>query len=53
MEIDGVSYLNGGAVCGNWWKGPMLGCPEGFNVIDLRPDGSFALAYKTFGWRAS
>jgi 3',5'-cyclic-AMP phosphodiesterase len=53
MEIDGVSYLNGGAVCGNWWKGPMLGCPEGFNVIDLRTDGSFAIAYKTFGWRAS
>ena len=53
MDIDGVSYLNGGAVCGNWWKGPMLGCPEGFTVIDLRPDGSFAIAYKTFGWRAS
>jgi 3',5'-cyclic-AMP phosphodiesterase len=53
MEIDGVSYLNGGAVCGNWWKGPMLGCPEGFNVIDLHPDGSFAIAYRTFGWRAN
>jgi Icc protein len=53
MEIGGVSYLNGGAVCGNWWKGPMMGCPEGFNVIDLRPDGSFAIDYKTFGWRAS
>jgi 3',5'-cyclic AMP phosphodiesterase CpdA len=52
MEIDGVSYLNGGAICGNWWKGPMMGCPEGFNVIDLRPDGSFAIDYKTFGWRA-
>jgi 3',5'-cyclic-AMP phosphodiesterase len=53
LEIDGVSYLNGGAVCGNWWKGSMMGCPEGFNVVDLRPDGSFAIAYKTFGWRAS
>jgi 3',5'-cyclic-AMP phosphodiesterase len=53
MEIDGVSYLNGGAICGNWWKGPMFGCPEGFNVIDLRPDGSFAIAYKTYGWIAS
>ncbi|HEX6565097.1 MAG TPA: metallophosphoesterase [Chthoniobacterales bacterium] len=52
MEIDGVSYLNGGAICGNWWKGPMFGCPEGFNVIDLRSDGSFAIAYKTYGWRA-
>jgi 3',5'-cyclic-AMP phosphodiesterase len=53
MEIDGVCYLNGGAVCGNWWKGPMVGCSEGFNVIDLYPDGSFAIAYKTLGWRAS
>lgn len=53
IEIDGVCYLNGGAVCGNWWKGPMVGCSEGFNVIDLYPDGSFAIAYKTFGWRAS
>jgi 3',5'-cyclic-AMP phosphodiesterase len=53
MQIDGVCYLNGGAVCGNWWKGPLLGCAEGFNVIDLRPDGSFAIDYKTFGWRSS
>lgn len=51
MEIEGVSYLNGGAVCGNWWKGSMLGCAEGFNVIDLRPDGSFAIDYKTYGWK--
>jgi Icc protein len=53
IDIDGVCYLNGGAVCGNWWKGPVMGCSEGFNVIDLHPDGSFAIAYKTFGWRAS
>ena len=53
IEADGVCYLNGGAICGNWWKGPMVGCSEGFNVIDLHPDGSFAIAYKTFGWRAS
>jgi Icc protein len=53
IEVDGVCYLNGGAICGNWWKGPMAGCSEGFNVIDLYPDGSFAITYKTFGWRAS
>ena len=53
IEIDQVCYLNGGAVCGNWWKGPMVGSSEGFNVIDLYPDGSFAIAYKTFGWKAS
>jgi 3',5'-cyclic-AMP phosphodiesterase len=53
LEIDGVCYLNGGAICGNWWKGSVMGCPEGFNVIDLHPNGSFAIAYKTFGWRAT
>jgi 3',5'-cyclic-AMP phosphodiesterase len=53
IEIDQVCYLNGGAVCGNWWKGPMVGSSEGFNVIDLHSDGSFAIAYKTFGWKAS
>jgi 3',5'-cyclic-AMP phosphodiesterase len=52
LEIDGVTYLNGGAICGNWWKGPVMGCPEGFNVIDLHPNGSFAIEYKTFGWKA-
>ena len=52
IHTDGICYLNGGAVCGNWWKGPNLGCPEGFNVIDLHPDGTFSLDYKTFGWKA-
>jgi 3',5'-cyclic-AMP phosphodiesterase len=52
IEIDGICYLNGGAVCGNWWKGPMMGCLEGFNVIDLHADGKFAISYQTFGWKA-
>jgi 3',5'-cyclic-AMP phosphodiesterase len=52
IEIDGICYLNGGAVCGNWWKGPMMGCLEGFNVIDLHPDGKFSISYQTFGWNA-
>jgi 3',5'-cyclic-AMP phosphodiesterase len=52
IEIDGICYLNGGAVCGNWWKGPMMGCLEGFNVIDLHADGTFAISYQTFGWNA-
>ena len=52
VDTDGICYLNGGAVCGNWWKGPNMGCPEGFNVIDLHPDGTFTLDYKTFGWKA-
>ena len=53
IEIDEICYLNGGAVCGNWRKGPMMGCLEGFNVIDLHADGTFAVAYETFGWKAA
>ncbi|MBV9878710.1 MAG: metallophosphoesterase [Verrucomicrobia bacterium] len=52
IDSDGITYLNGGAVCGNWWKGANMGCPEGFNVIDLRPDGTFTVEYRSFGWKA-
>jgi Icc protein len=52
IDSDGITYLNGGAVCGNWWKGANMGCPEGFNITDLRPDGTFTLEYRSFGWKA-
>jgi 3',5'-cyclic-AMP phosphodiesterase len=52
IDSDGITYLNGGAVCGYWWKGANMGCPEGFNVIDLHADGTFTLDYQTFGWKA-
>ena len=53
VDTDGICYLNGGAVCGNWWKGANMGCPEGFNIIDLHPDGTFSLEYRAFGWKAA
>ncbi len=48
----GTHYITGGAVCGDWWKGPRLGVhPEGFAVFDV--DGSsFRWEYTTYGWRA-
>ena len=52
LAVDGITFLNGGAICGNWWKGAQAGCPEGFTVIDLAPDGALATSYQTFGWRA-
>jgi 3',5'-cyclic-AMP phosphodiesterase len=52
-QIDGVSYINGGAICGNWWKGAQKGCPEGFLVFDLRSDGGLAAEYRPFGWKAA
>ncbi len=51
IEVDGVSFLNAGAICGNWWKGKQMGCPEGYLVLDLRPDGSFSADYRSYGWK--
>lgn len=51
-ETDGITYINDGAVCGNWWKGSLQGVQEGFGVLDLRPDGTFDHRYETFGWTA-
>ncbi len=53
IQVDGVSYINGGAICGNWWKGTQMGCPEGFTVLELYADGSFAADYQSYGWTAA
>jgi Icc protein len=50
--ISNVPFYNSGAVCGNYWKGPMMGCPEGFGVVDLGADGSVKFDYRTYGWKA-
>jgi 3',5'-cyclic-AMP phosphodiesterase len=53
IQIDGVAYLNGGAICGNWWKGAQVGCPEGFTVLDLSRSGQIAAEYRSYGWKAA
>jgi DNA repair exonuclease SbcCD nuclease subunit len=50
--IGGVPFYNSGAVCGNYWKGPMGDCQEGFAVIDLSADGSLKFDYRGYGWKA-
>jgi 3',5'-cyclic AMP phosphodiesterase CpdA len=52
LDRNGVRLINSGAVCGNYWRGPRYGCPEGFGVVDLGADGSVAFDYRTFGWKA-
>ncbi len=52
LALNGVPFINSGAVCGNWWRGPLLGCPEGFGVVDLGADGSVRFGYRTYGWKA-
>jgi 3',5'-cyclic AMP phosphodiesterase CpdA len=51
IELGKTNYIQGGAVSGMWWKGPVHGNPEGFGVIECRPDGSFDFAYESFDWK--
>ncbi len=52
VAMNGVPIINSGAVCGSYWKGPLLDCPEGFGVVDLGANGSVAFDYRTYGWKA-
>jgi hypothetical protein len=38
-------------VCGNWWKGPRDGHPEGFAVLTVRGD-EVQWRYETYGFIA-
>lgn len=51
IELGRITYIQGGAVCGMWWKGPVYGNPEGFGVVECSADGSFDFQYKSFGWK--
>jgi len=53
IQVDGISYINSGAICGNWWKGAQNGCPEGFLVVDLSSEGNVEANYHSFGWKAA
>jgi len=52
LEMNGVHFINSGAVCGNYWKGPASGCLEGFGVVDLGADGTVTFDYRNYGWKA-
>ncbi len=52
LEYAGVTFICGGAVSGNWWKGPRADAPEGYNIIDLYADGSLRHEYVAYGWTA-
>lgn len=52
IVYTGTHYITGGAVCGEWWKGPRLGIhPEGFAVFDVDRNG-FRWHYAPYGWKA-
>lgn len=52
VEFQGPTFINDGAVCGSWWRGPHHGVKEGFGVFDCKPDGTFDYHYHDYGWVA-
>jgi 3',5'-cyclic-AMP phosphodiesterase len=46
-----TKYITSGAVCGNWWRGPRMGCPEGFTLVSLRA-GEISTRYETYGFQS-
>ena len=51
VDYLGVTYLCGGAVCGDWWRGNLFGdCDAGYGLLDLYDDGTFDHQYVTYGW---
>lgn len=52
IETHGQTFICGGAVSGNWWQGPLRGCPEGFGIVDCQPGGEYQYRYQDFGWKA-
>jgi 3',5'-cyclic-AMP phosphodiesterase len=52
VTLKGTQYITGGAVCGNWWRGPRMGYPEGFTVISAR-NGSITTRYESYGFKAT
>ncbi|HET9833139.1 MAG TPA: metallophosphoesterase [Vicinamibacterales bacterium] len=48
---NGCQFVTSGAVCGNWWKGPRDGHPEGFGVLTVRGD-EVQWRYETYGFVA-
>ena len=51
VQYKGTQYITSGAVCGNWWRGPRLGVPEGFLVVSLG-DGKIETRYETYGFQS-
>ncbi|MDX2153729.1 MAG: metallophosphoesterase [Bryobacteraceae bacterium] len=44
-----TDYITTGAVSGNWWKGPRMGFPEGYAVIEAAGD-QVSWRFESYGW---
>ena len=46
-----IDFTTTGAVSGNWWKGPRLGFPEGYAVLDISGD-KVSWRFESYGWQS-
>ena len=46
-----ITFIVGGAVCGQWWRGPWHGTQEGFNLLTLAGN-RVDWEYIDYGWEA-
>lgn len=51
MRWQDTTFITGGSVCGQWWRGPWHETPEGFGVLRLHPD-RVEWEYRAYGWKA-
>lgn len=51
LRWRGTTFITSGAICGNKWRGPRYGTPEGFGVVTLRSD-RVDWEYKSINWHA-
>lgn len=49
IMINGIHFINGGAISASWWNGPYYGTEEGFVLVKTRGD-DFDWEYIDYGW---
>lgn len=50
LKLGDVPCITGGAVCGNWWKGPNMGTYPGLGMIDIIPNTGATVGVPSVGW---
>jgi 3',5'-cyclic AMP phosphodiesterase CpdA len=51
LSLNGIPFITGGAVSGNWWEGRWLGTSEGYMLVTVDGDRVSA-QYESFGFQS-
>ncbi|WP_204365515.1 metallophosphoesterase family protein, partial [Xanthomonas graminis] len=52
VTLNGIAFITGGAVSGNWWEGRFLGTDEGYMLVTVDGD-KVSSHYKGFGFKSA